>query len=90
MKPHSLPCTFVVPTVLILVDVEQLGHFVQIRMLFSILDDLRITEMNNYNNQTDILLLMTQSKTAALTFLATGILLNTFHRIIPTTTLSLR
>ena len=99
----------------VIVNVEELGHLVQIRVLLAILDYLRRqNRLSEDDKQLEILIKKIKEKTKAhrthlrcslslsnidippsplplafsLTFLAMGILLKTFHRMMPTTTLS--
>lgn len=87
------------PRDLILVDVEQLGHFVQIRVFLSVFDNLRGTKEKlsecfcfffRSSPKRDFSCSFETAKRLLRTFLAMGILLKTFHRMMPTTTLSLR
>lgn len=81
---------------LILMDVKQLGHFIQVRVFLSIFNDLRGAELKRkiqMKQKWHFLPLRNsehEEKGVLPTFLAMGILLNTFHRMMPTTTLSLR
>lgn len=84
-RPHSVPAT----SLLIVMDVEQFRHFVQICMFLSVLDNLQTTTQVTLT-KIYISKRNHSSGVESHTFLAMGILLNTFHRMMPTTTLSLR